>query len=259
MKHEGVRPPNVLFFDKTNWVLILEDVGNVPSLKSWLKPGVDVDLAASKGEALGNYLANIHNNTAGNESILSNFTGNETAKSLSSTLYFKCLPQVAQSYGYSGEHIRQAASRGEKDVLEANEVLTLGDFWTGNVLVGEDGTLFVVDLELAKPGTAEFDVGQMAAELYCIAAFREQKMGMKVFDEFLKGYRETRTVAVDAAKVAIRIGAHLMVIMPNAWNPEASKEQVDEQLRIGDELIKLGVERDSEGLLNCILKPLISR
>ncbi|KAF2173269.1 hypothetical protein M409DRAFT_17212 [Zasmidium cellare ATCC 36951] len=258
MKHEGVRPPNVIFFDKTNWVLILEDAGSVPSLKGWLKLGVDVGRAASKGKALGRYLANIHNNTAGNESILSDFTGNETAKSLSSTLYFKRLPQVAESHGFSGEHIRQAAVQGEKDVLEANEVLTLGDFWTGNVLVGEDGTLFVLDLELSKPGTAEFDVGQMAAELYCIAAFRDHELGMAILDAFFKSYRLARDVVVDTAKVAIRIGAHLMVIMPNAWKAEASKEQVDEQLRVGDELIRLGVSGDSEGLMNTILKPLIS-
>lgn len=58
-------------------------------------------------------------------------------------------------------------------------MLTLGDFWTGNVLVasGSDITvsLYVVDLELAKPGTAEFDVGQMGAEMYCFEYFRDQR------------------------------------------------------------------------------------
>ncbi|KAK4507156.1 hypothetical protein PRZ48_000890 [Zasmidium cellare] len=258
MHHKGVRPPKILSFDKQNWVLILEDAGNVPSLKGWLKPGVDVELAASQGKALGQYLANIHNITAGNEAILADFAGNATAKSLSSTLYFIRLPQVAESLGFSGEHIRQAAEQGEKDVLEASEVITLGDFWTGNVLVGDGGTLFVLDLELSKPGTAEFDIGQMAAELYCVAALRNRELGMAVFDAFLRAYRETRTVAVDAARVAIRIGSHLMVIMPNAWTAEGSKEQIDEQLRIGDELIRLGISGDHEGLMGSILRPLIS-
>lgn len=258
MQHEGVRPPNIIHFDRLNWVLILEDAGHVPSLKGWLKPGVDIEQAASKGRALGKYLANIHNKTADNERVLSQFTQNETAKILSSSLYFKQLPDVARSLGFAGDYILEAAKQGEKDVYEADDVLTLGDFWTGNVLVAQDGTLFVLDLELAKPGTAEFDIGQMAAELYCIAAFRDFELRMAVFNAFLDGYREARNGTVDAAKVAIRIGAHLMVIMPNAWKGEASKEQLDEQLRIGDDLLKLGVSKAKEGLSESIVKPLVS-
>lgn len=259
MQAEGIRAPNIMFFDKNDWVLVLEDVGNVPSLKGWLKPPVDINLAISKGKALGRHLASIHNKTAGKYAVLAEFAGNATAKSLSSAVYFKRLPQVADSLGFPSEHIRQAAEQGEKDVLEASDVLTLGDFWTGNVLVGDDGTLFVLDLELAKPGTAEFDIGQMAAELYCVAAFRDRQLGIGVLDAFLQSYRETRSVAVDVAKVAIRIGAHLMVIMPNAWRSEAaSEEDIDEQLRVANELVKIGVNREMEGLRGSILKPLVS-
>lgn len=258
MQTEGVRTPAILHFDKETWILILEDVGHVPSLKGWLKPGVDTSHAQSYGTTLGRYLANIHNKTADNDQIQSQFTGNNTAKRLSSTLYFTNLPKVAEFHGFTGDHIRKAAAQGEREVYEATDVLTLGDFWTGNVLVAEDGTLFVLDLELVKPGTAEFDIGQMAAEMYCIAAFRDRELGTIVLNAFLCGYREVRNGKVSAAKVAIRMGAHFMVIMPMAWRAESSEEELKEQLRYGDDLLRMGVNEDRKGLTNSILKPLIS-
>ena len=146
-------------------------------------------------------------------------------------------------------------------VLHSNDVLTLGDFWTGNVLVdhGEaehELKLTVLDFELSKPGTAEFDVGQMAAEMYCLSAFRDQERGSALLDSFLKAYRQSRNV--DAAKVAIRIGAHLFVIMPSAWSTEASQDKIEDALAIGAELVRIGVEKDVDGLRGSMLHELFS-
>ncbi|CAG8617461.1 4915_t:CDS:2 [Scutellospora calospora] len=121
----------------------------------------------------------------------------------------------------------------EVEVLTANEVWTIGDFWTGNVLVSSPDDqsvpkLTVLDFELAKPGTAAFDVGQMGAEMLCLAHFRY------------------------AAAVAVRIGAHLFTIMPRAWTAEYGEEKVGLALQQGLELLKIGWKRDEAALRKSI-------
>ena len=257
---KSIRMPKLLFYDDTDHVLIMEDVGKLPSLKEWFKPGVDIDATVKIGQALGRYLAHIHNSTAGRDEVLSTFNGNETAKYLSGTLYFGGLPAAAEKQGYTDDYLKDVAKEGQREVLECNDVLTLGDFWTGNVLVSsktDDLNLFVLDLELAKPGTAEFDIGQMAAEMYCLAAFREHEPGMKLLRAFLTAYKASRNVEVDAGKVAIRIGAHFMIIMPSAWSNEASEQDLRDVLKIGADLIRMGWNKDAESLRNSIVGSLM--
>ena len=119
--------------------------------------------------------------------------------------------------------------------------------------------LYVLDLELAKPGTAEFDIGQMAAEMWCLATFRKgaREQSLKLIDAFLSSYGATRSVGVDAAKVAIRIGAHLIVMMPMAWSSEVGKERIREAAAEGREFVRMGWERDEEALARSILGPLL--
>lgn len=259
-----VRPPGCLHFDRDNWVIILEDAGDLLTLKSWLQPDkITIEDAQTVGVNLGQYLAIVHEASTRQPDLLSDFTGNETAKTLSSQLYFGMLPSAAAQHGFEGEHIQKAADQGKANVLEGFECLTLGDFWTGNVLVSNAKELFVLDFELTKPGTPDFDVGQMAAEMYCLACFRDAELGNALLKAFLKWYEEGRKQGVSmelVAKVAIRIGAHLMVMMPTAWSvrsEEASEEQVKEQLKVADRLLKMGVERDEKALRRSIIAPLL--
>lgn len=114
----------------------MEDAGNVPSLKSWLNSERDPTTVTTIGTALGRYLAQIHNASAGNETLLEQFLGNATAKYLSGTFFFGGLPASAEKWGYKDECFKEAAKIGQLEVDTSNEVLTLGDFWTGNILVG---------------------------------------------------------------------------------------------------------------------------
>ena len=256
-----VRTPKLLFYDDQDHVLIMEDAGNLPSLKGWLQTGVSAETTSRIGQALGRFLAKVHNSTAGNEEVLSTFNGNQTAKDLSGTLYFGTLPAAAEKFGYTDDYFRKVAKDGENEVLESSEVLTFGDFWTGNILVSatdsEDFNLFVLDLELCKPGTAEFDIGQMAAEMYCLAVFRDHRLGTSLLEAFLRSYKESRKAEVSAAKVAIRVGVHLFVIMPRAWSNEANPERIKEIVKVGAELIRIGWEKDEAALRESVVGSLM--
>jgi hypothetical protein len=76
-------------------------------------------------------------------------------------VYFAALPAAAEKFAYTQPFIAEAAQVAANEVLTANEVWTLGDFWTGNVLVSapdghDEPEVTILDLELAKPGTAAF-------------------------------------------------------------------------------------------------------
>jgi aminoglycoside phosphotransferase (APT) family kinase protein len=209
-KVASVRVPHLLAFDKVNHALIMEDVGSSPSLKSWLTADSPDDQVASVGRSLGSYLAHVHNTTANDSAIKELFDSNTIGKNVSSSVYYAGLPAAAKKFGYTQTFITAAAEFSEKEVLTANEVWTLGDFWTGNVLVStteEQGKpkLTVLDLELAKPGTAAFDIGQMGAEMLCLARFRSEDQGSLLLREFFQAYKAERKADVDAAAVAIRM------------------------------------------------------
>lgn len=258
---KSIRVPNLLHYDNEKHIIIMEDAGDLPSLKGWLQPGGDPNTTAAIGEVLGRYLAKVHNSTAGQRDLLENFNGNATAKHLSGTLYFGTLPSTAEKLGYTGDYFSEVASVGQREVEESNEVLTLGDFWTGNILVDskapQDFRLYVLDLELSKPGTAAFDIGQMAAEMYCLAAFRDHDLGLALLKGFLKAYKNSREGAVGVAKVAIRVGVHLLVTMPVAWSNEASHDQINEITDIGADLIRIGWHGDEKGLRDSIIGTLV--
>jgi aminoglycoside phosphotransferase (APT) family kinase protein len=205
-----VRVPRLLAFDKDNHALIMEDAGNNPSLKSWLTADSPCDQVTSVGRSLGSYLAHVHNTTANDSAIKEAFDSNAIGKNVSSSVYYAGLPAAAEKFGYTQPFIKAAAKFAENEVLTANEVLTLGDFWTGNVLVSppkEQGEpkLTILDLELAKPGTAAFDIGQMGAEMLCLARFRSEDQGSLLLRTFFEAYKAERKADVDAAAVAIRM------------------------------------------------------
>ncbi|KAM0709734.1 hypothetical protein Q7P35_003774 [Cladosporium inversicolor] len=253
-----VRVAHLLAFDSDNHTLIMEDAGNVPSLKSWLTANSPRDQVTSVGQGLGSYLAHVHNMTATDSEVKEAFGSNVIGKNVSSSVYYGGLPAAARKFGYTKPFITAAAKFAEQEVLTANEVLTLGDFWTGNVLVSApqaqgEPKLTVHDLELAKPGTAAFDIGQMGAEMLCLARFRSGEQGSLLLQSFFQTYKAERKAEVNAAAVAIRIGAHLFMIMPMAWQAEAGESKVKEVLEEGFELLKMGWEKDELALKQSIV------
>ena len=79
----SIRIPRLLHYDREQHVLIMEDAGDLPSLKTWTKESVDLATCTKIGEAVGRFLAHLHNSTAGNSELLKEFNTNETAKYLS--------------------------------------------------------------------------------------------------------------------------------------------------------------------------------
>lgn len=262
---DSVKFPDVLHYDAEAHVLVLQDLGDVPSLKAWLTPSSPVETCARIGASLGRFFAGVHGVRLKNPGVMEQFAGNETARRLSALVYYDNLPRAAEAFGYRDGFIAEAAADAAREVMEAKEVLTLGDAWPGNVLVsGSVGAgledlkveLYMIDLELSKPGTAAFDIGQMAAELYCMARFVDQERGGLLLQNFLREYRACGG-QTSAAKVAIRVGAHFVVIGPMAWGERIGKTKLEELVADGIKLISAGWREDVSALQETMLAPLL--
>ncbi|KAF4553959.1 Hypothetical protein D9617_5g068340 [Elsinoe fawcettii] len=270
-----LRLPDPISFSQKDHTLLISDHGECPSLKAFLTsppPDLTAEEAKSIGDNLATFLASVHNLTLTRPGILDSFKDNDGGRKVSALVYFGNLVSRAAKYDFEAPWLTELAMREEAIVLgkgeatKGKEVLTVGDFWPGNVLVAdllpESGAderegrevkeLVALDFELAKPGMKEFDIGQMTGELWMVRHFSEgqrevENMAGIVLAAFLRGYAEKVEGNVNWNRVAIRAGSHLVVICPMGWEAKVGSERVAEVVGKGVELCRRGWGQEVKG------------
>lgn len=220
-----LRSPQVHNLDATTHVLILDDVGRLPNLIASLTPGREPEAAVPIGEALGTYLARVHNIKGETVTLHPSLT-RETPRLRSDGLRcFARLPDSAARFGYRDDYIREAAKIGERHMLQSTEALILGDFQLSKVLVAYDKpeilSMYMVDFDQSRLGPSAIDVGQMSAEILFLVARCDHGLGLGLLRAFLRAYRTNRKANVDAASVALSTAAHLFALIPEGTSLES--------------------------------------
>ncbi|KAJ7744066.1 kinase-like domain-containing protein [Mycena maculata] len=247
--------PEMHHFDAEAHVIILEDCGEQSrNLKElFLTAPPPPAIAHEIGLALGQFLGRLHAWGAADPAILDVFAGNEQAKRITSWITYERLiptlttdnvPAVALLPAPIPETdlaaIRALVAERIPEIYAARAALTMGDFWTGNVVVRLDGAdgavtprVHVIDWELVKPGIPALDVGQFCAEMHTLTLFRPQTAASAgaLIDAFLTAYRaHCGSLAPHTANVATKhMGAHLVVITPSVgWGtPEENVKAIE--------------------------------
>lgn len=123
------------------------------------------------------------------------------------------------------DDIRAIITERTAEIFTSRDTLTMGDFWTGNVMVNlhtdaaTGATTFdgvhIIDWELAKAGVGALDVGQFCAEMLCLTLFKPYAVDSAnaLIEAFLNEYRShCRVIAPHFANVAAKhIGAVRLV------------------------------------------------
>jgi hypothetical protein len=182
--------PRVLLFDDTNHVLIITDLGNdLLTLDQWLLPPLlnpssepnsseikttpEPELCNNVGARLGALLAAVHGMNV-SRAVLEQFK-NEEAKRLIRCQVIDNVSRLLQKPG-----LDEIAEKGERQkccaAIEADfeeecksggrldGVFSVGDLWTGSVLVSPNGeTVGLVDLEFAGEGSALQDIAELGS------------------------------------------------------------------------------------------------
>ncbi|KAJ7304775.1 kinase-like domain-containing protein [Mycena albidolilacea] len=215
--------PELHHFDEHAHVIIMDDCGlhslNLKQLMLTATPSPAV--AREIGLALGQFLGRLHSWGASDASLLDEFDQNAQAKKITSwityerlisTLTTENLPAVACLPAPVSDNtldaLRALVAERTAEIYKSRETLTMGDFWTGNVMVGmlpapnTSGAasaldrVYVIDWELVKPGVAALDIGQFCAEMQTLPLFRPDTApsASALIEAFLTAYRTHRGV-----------------------------------------------------------------
>jgi len=257
------RVPIIYLHDETNHVIIMEDAGrDTVNLKELLRrPNPPLPLTgAAIGRALGEFIAIVHvwGKTNQGRASLDFFEGQPQARGICAWATYgrlvdtitgksESIPLIhdppLQVTSEELEKISKFAEERAEEMRSSRETMTMGDFWPGNVLVdldrSGDGTeelrkVFVVDWEVARPGTAAFDVGQFQAEIFTVRHFNPVcgPVSEALDTAFLEGYLSIQP-ELDRQKAAQHLAMHLVIWTARVgWEPaEKTRALVEHGLR----------------------------
>ena len=215
----GVRPPRLLGFCRSAWLLLEEDAG----------PGAD--LAQSLGDRalfgrLGAFIASLHRETLGAATQRRRFANRDVQRARLASQY----AQVGAFAERSGA--RDAAALGAEALalgrrwLEPGRCLVMGDLWPASVLP-RAGALRIIDWEFATFGSPAQDIGHLVAHLLLLGLTSSQNgastLAAAAAEAFLSSYRAVlgaRFRDVWDEGVHRDAGLHLgCELLARAWGP----------------------------------------
>ena len=251
-----VNTPECYEYDAENHALWLEDAGRRTLKEAYADPALDIPQV---GRELGKWLAIFHRETSSLD-----IGNNKTAKAIYRYSYSNLTTSLSK-YGLDPS-IGEEVDRDYGSLLATDDgCMCHGDFWPGNILVGNGQRLTVVDWEMVRRGCGATDVGQFAAEAWLLDRFHG---GRGLLPAFLSSYRETakqkeglssyetgRPMAEFFRRVAIQLGTHL-AFWPTrvSWGTEDETRDVVNQ---GFEVLVRALASDAEWFQHSLLQELL--
>ena len=276
-----VSVPRLYYEDKANRILIMSDCGeNSKTLKALFQnnpPSVDVSQII--GRSLGIFLAYLHKSTPENKK---SFGGNRQTREIAALISYGWIISTLSPKGEDPILIDPPIDLPPNDIVNlkahaddmatrmtsSDDVLSMGDFWPGNILVSFtpdlEPRLTVVDWEVVGPGLAGIDLGQFLAEMHTLRIFHPTSRNAveAVISSLIDAYRETvlqHNSSTDfvgmAWDAASRLGTHLISCTPRV--PWGSKAQTREVVLEGVEYLRRVSSRDQEWLKTSIVGGLL--
>jgi len=220
----AVRPPRLLDVNAEVPVLLMEDVGTVPSLDEWLRAADPQRLAVEAsdyGRQLGRFLGWLHAATCNNDHYAEAFN-NRPMQETRLAVQYRGVAEMLRTGGVDdAEGLGARAESLGKALLEPGHCLTMGDLWPPSVLVTGQG-LRLIDWELAHYGRPLQDVAHWWAHLWMLAhraaAFAVAETVEQVKSSFWEAYRralgearETLWRDQERRGAAVHFGAEILV------------------------------------------------
>ena len=160
------RPPRLLDFDARNHILVMEDVGELPDLGTWLRQEAHREGSATAiGHDLGQFVGALHAESYNNQSLALAFD-NSAIQRTRLELQYRAIGDLCIRAGHSNADAlgKTAVALGEL-LQERGLCVIMGDLWPPSILVAP-GSLRIIDWELAHFGRPSQDVGHLVAHLW---------------------------------------------------------------------------------------------
>jgi hypothetical protein len=164
----AVRPPRPVDFDEPQHILVMEDVGEVPHLGTWLaEGGAEREVLASErpGQLLGHFIVALHWESFADPQLAVDFD-NSAIQCSRLKLHYDAVGGMLRKAGLpdADELGRKAVALGE-GLQRPGVCVIQGDLWPPSILITDDG-LRIVDWELTHYGHPAQDVGHLSSHLW---------------------------------------------------------------------------------------------
>lgn len=168
VRRASVRTPRPIDVNADAHVLVMEDLGDLPTLNRWLRdrdPATVRNTAPTLGRRLGTFLGELHAATCDEETYAAAFVNRPMQETRQAVQYHGVTGMLEKGGVEDAEDLGARAEALGATLLEPGRCLTMGDLWPPSVLV--DGThLRLIDWELAHYGRPLQDVAHVLAHLW---------------------------------------------------------------------------------------------
>jgi 5-methylthioribose kinase len=224
VRRPAVRTPQVLDVTDGPHVLVMEDLGDLPTLGRWLREaGSDAVRADARplGHRLGSFIGTLHAATCDEETHAAAFV-NRPMQETRQAVQYQGVADMLETGGVAdADELGARAEALGAALLEPGRCLTMGDLWPPSVLVA-DNALALIDWELAHYGRPLQDVAHFLAHLWMQQHRAPSPAVADVVNElrrsFTSAYRDALGDAEEALwteqerrDAAIHLGAEILV------------------------------------------------
>lgn len=229
----SVRPPRLLDGNVDDNILIMEDLGDLPTMGRWLQ---DADTRNSdreglnRGQTLGRFVGKLHACTTNDPECAEHFDNRSMQKTRNSVQY-QGVSEMLDRAGVSDAHAlgQRAESLGE-DLLTPGVCLTMGDLWPPSVMVAPQG-LRVIDWELAHYGRPLQDIAHWLAHLWMQEHVADTSASATAIAEHRRSFVTAYRASVDP-------------VLDDIWTP---REKRDAAVHFGAEILMRAVGPFQDG------------
>jgi 5-methylthioribose kinase len=184
-----IRPPELIHFDADYNLIIMEDLGQLPTIIKWVKTEGTPDL----GSNLGEFIGLVHKKTLGLTELGFSFQ-NQNVQQTRCDIQYNGAADYAQKAGITDTNQLKAKCTvlGDK-LLEPGKCLTMGDLWPPSLLV-DKGNLRIIDWEFSHFGHPLQDVGHFAAhcwmQAHCSSQKADKQLLRDLWNQFWQSYKQ---------------------------------------------------------------------
>ncbi len=167
------RPPERLGWDAEAPLLVMEDLGDLPDLGSWLHDAPPTSKAADAGTRLGTFIGQLHARTY-DDDTLAEAVANPAMQATRHAVQYSQVGAFLEAAAIDDAEAlgQRAIALGER-FQQPGRCMIMGDLWPRSVLVdtGAADTMEVrlIDWELAHYGHPAQDIGHIAAHCWMLA------------------------------------------------------------------------------------------
>ena len=218
---DHVRAPRLLATFEDRRAILMEDLGDLPDLATWLRSsGADEGAAYGYGRLLGDFIGRLHLNSMEDVALARRLDNRGVQRSRLGNQYAAVVGYAERArLPDAGDLGRRAVTFGEL-LQRPGTCLVMGDLWPPSILIAQR-ELRLIDWEFATYGRPAQDVGHLAAHLWMQAhrapdpssAARWRSLLQSFFHaygEALGPQRKRLMGAADRAESAVHFGAEIL-------------------------------------------------